>query len=66
MEYGLRLIVTPNRLVFMRGILNIVDLIAIFPFYLELVLSICGFDIDSLNNIKGLILLEVCFKCVGL
>ncbi|KAI6183642.1 Potassium voltage-gated channel subfamily F member 1 [Aphelenchoides bicaudatus] len=52
-EYVLRLVVTPNRLVFMRGILNIVDLIAIFPFYLELVLSIFGFDVDNLQNIKG-------------
>jgi hypothetical protein len=50
----LRLTVTANRLLFMRGILNIVDLIAIVPFYLELFLSICGFGVDSLSDIKGL------------
>jgi hypothetical protein len=51
----LRLAVTPNRIPFMRGILNVVDLISIVPFYLELVLSICGFDVDSLSDIKGMI-----------
>jgi hypothetical protein len=37
----------------MRGLLNIVDLIAIFPFYLELFMNLCGFDVDSLSDIKG-------------
>jgi hypothetical protein len=55
----LRLAVTPNRLLFMRGLLNIVDLIAIFPFYLELFMSICGFDVDSLSDIKGLLAIKL-------
>lgn len=46
----------------MRGILNVVDLISIVPFYLELVLSVCGFDVDSLSDIKGMIFQE---KAVG-
>ncbi|CAD5212468.1 unnamed protein product [Bursaphelenchus okinawaensis] len=52
-EYFLRLIVAPNRLVFTTGLLNVVDLIAILPFYMELFLKMCGFDVDSLSDIKG-------------
>lgn len=33
--------------------MNIVDLIAIVPFYLEMFLMVCGFDVDNLSNIKG-------------
>lgn len=52
-EYVLRLIVSPDRLMFMCGLLNAVDFIAIFPFYMELFLSACGYDVDSLRDIKG-------------
>ncbi|CAD5216826.1 unnamed protein product [Bursaphelenchus xylophilus] len=52
-EYFLRLAVAPNRLTFMCGILNVVDLIAILPFYMELFLKTCGYDVDSLSDIKG-------------
>ncbi|CAJ0583483.1 unnamed protein product, partial [Mesorhabditis spiculigera] len=55
-EYLLRIIVTPNRLQFFCGIMNIVDLIAILPFYLEMGLSIFGIDIASLSDIKGALL----------
>ncbi|KAI6226120.1 hypothetical protein M3Y99_01328500 [Aphelenchoides fujianensis] len=53
LEYALRLVVAPDRGQFMRGVLNVVDLLAIFPFYLELVLTIFGFNLDSLSDIKG-------------
>lgn len=52
-EYLLRLTVAPNRLQFICGIMNIVDLIAIIPFYLEISLAICGIDFASLSDIKG-------------
>ncbi|KAI6197571.1 hypothetical protein M3Y94_01240200 [Aphelenchoides besseyi] len=53
LEYALRWCTNPNRLVFMSGVLNIVDLTAILPYYLELFLSLGGFDVDSLSDIKG-------------
>ncbi|KAH7707747.1 CRE-KVS-1 protein [Aphelenchoides avenae] len=52
-EYVLRFIAASDRLKFFTGLLNIVDLIAILPFYLELVLRLFGFDVSSLQDIKG-------------
>lgn len=52
-EYFLRFCVAPNRLTFSFEVLNIVDLIAILPFYLEIILALLGFDVASLNDIKG-------------
>ena len=37
----------------MKGLLNVVDLLAILPFWIELSLSICGFDVENLRDIKG-------------
>ncbi|CAB3400352.1 unnamed protein product [Caenorhabditis bovis] len=55
-EFILRLAVTPNRVAFLVGIMNIVDMIAIIPFYLELTLALFGIDIASLSDIKGALL----------
>ncbi|PAV83856.1 hypothetical protein WR25_19593 [Diploscapter pachys] len=55
-EYILRLSVTPNRWQFVIGIMNIVDLVAIVPFYLEFTLAVFGVDIASLSDIKGALL----------
>ncbi|VDK47193.1 unnamed protein product [Anisakis simplex] len=55
-EYLLRISVAPNRLQFVCGIMNIVDLMAIVPFYLEISLAICGIDFASLSDIKGALL----------
>lgn len=52
-EYVLRFAVAPNRCQFIFGLLNIVDLIAILPFYLEIFLGMFGFDVASLSDIKG-------------
>uniref|UniRef100_A0AC34FQW0 BTB domain-containing protein n=1 Tax=Panagrolaimus sp. ES5 TaxID=591445 RepID=A0AC34FQW0_9BILA len=52
-EYLLRIFVAPKRISFVFELLNIVDLIAILPFYLELSLTIFGFDSSSLADIKG-------------
>ncbi|CAD6197305.1 unnamed protein product [Caenorhabditis auriculariae] len=55
-EFILRLAVTPKRLQFLVGIMNIVDLIAIVPFYLEMTLALFGIDVASLSDIKGALL----------
>ncbi|KAE9413353.1 hypothetical protein Angca_003773 [Angiostrongylus cantonensis] len=55
-EFVLRLAVTPSRQRFLANAMNIVDMIAIVPFYLELGLAIFGIDVASLNDIKGALL----------
>ncbi|WKY16217.1 hypothetical protein Q1695_001141 [Nippostrongylus brasiliensis] len=55
-EFLLRLAVTPSRLQFLVGIMNIVDMVAIIPFYLELGLAMFGIDVASLSDIKGALL----------
>uniref|UniRef100_A0AC34Q271 BTB domain-containing protein n=1 Tax=Panagrolaimus sp. JU765 TaxID=591449 RepID=A0AC34Q271_9BILA len=52
-EYLLRFCVAPRKLSFVFEILNMVDLIAIVPFYLEMGLFVFGFDSSSLADIKG-------------
>ncbi|CEF71595.1 Potassium channel family and Potassium channel tetramerisation-type BTB domain and Potassium channel, voltage dependent, Kv family and Potassium channel, voltage dependent, Kv9 family and Ion transport domain and BTB/POZ fold domain and Voltage-dependent channel, four helix bundle domain-containing protein [Strongyloides ratti] len=56
-EYLLRFIVADNRIHFMSNILNFVDLISIFPFYLELSLSLLDFDVSNFTDIKGAFLI---------
>ncbi|EYC03533.1 hypothetical protein Y032_0093g2642 [Ancylostoma ceylanicum] len=46
----------PPKLQFLVGIMNIVDLVAIIPFYLELGLTMFGIDVASLSDIKGALL----------
>lgn len=53
MEYFLRLSVSSNQISFIFQLVNMVDLIAILPFYLEMFLALCGFDVTSLSDIKG-------------
>ncbi|KAF8353810.1 kvs-1 [Pristionchus pacificus] len=55
-EYILRIAVAPSRIHFLCGIMNIVDLIAIVPFFLEQALALFGIDIASLSDIKGALL----------
>ncbi|CAJ0609884.1 unnamed protein product [Cylicocyclus nassatus] len=55
-EFILRLVVTPSRLQFLVGIMNVVDMVAIIPFYLELTLAMFGVDVASLSDIKGALL----------
>ncbi|XGW32774.1 hypothetical protein V3C99_017357 [Haemonchus contortus] len=55
-EFILRLAVTPSRVQFLVGIMNIVDMVAIVPFYLELGLAMFGVDVASLSDIKGALL----------
>ncbi|CAI5455340.1 unnamed protein product [Caenorhabditis angaria] len=55
-EFIVRLTVTPSRVQFLTGIMNIVDMIAIIPFYLEVGLALFGIDVASLSDIKGALL----------
>jgi len=55
-EYLVRFTVAPRRCHFVLELMNIVDLIAIVPFYLELILALCGIDVASLSDIKGALL----------
>lgn len=51
-EYLLRFAVSPTKCKFVCGLMNLVDLIAIVPFFLELGLSLCGIDIGRLGDHK--------------
>lgn len=55
-EFMLRFIVCADRLSFLKGTLNIVDMLAIVPFYFELCLSAIGFDTEKLEDFKGALL----------
>uniref|UniRef100_A0A914DSX1 BTB domain-containing protein n=1 Tax=Acrobeloides nanus TaxID=290746 RepID=A0A914DSX1_9BILA len=52
-EYVLRFVCAPKKLPFFFGLLNLVDLVAIVPFLLELFLAIIGIDATSISDIKG-------------
>ncbi|KAM3716724.1 putative voltage-gated potassium channel [Dirofilaria immitis] len=51
-EYCLRLFAAPRKLRFMLKPLNLVDLMAIVPFYLELLLTLCGVDDNKLRDLR--------------
>jgi len=51
-EYALRLFAAPRKLRFALKPLNVVDLLAILPFYLELVLTLCGVDDRKLRDLR--------------
>ena len=49
-EYCLRMFAAPRKLRFALKPLNLVDLMAIVPFYLELLLTLCGVDDKKLRD----------------
>uniref|UniRef100_A0A0N5ALN7 BTB domain-containing protein n=1 Tax=Syphacia muris TaxID=451379 RepID=A0A0N5ALN7_9BILA len=49
-EYCLRIFAVPKKLRFALKPLNLVDLLAIVPFYLELLLTMCGVDDSKLRD----------------
>ncbi|KAI1719914.1 ion transport protein [Ditylenchus destructor] len=51
-EYCLRMFASPNKLKYALKPLNLVDLLAILPFYLELVLTLCGVDDRKLKDLR--------------
>uniref|UniRef100_A0A183I3E6 K+ channel tetramerization domain protein n=1 Tax=Onchocerca flexuosa TaxID=387005 RepID=A0A183I3E6_9BILA len=51
-EYFLRLFAAPRKLRFTLKPLNLVDLMAIVPFYFELLLTFCGVDDKKLHDLR--------------
>ncbi|CAG9530816.1 unnamed protein product [Cercopithifilaria johnstoni] len=51
-EYCLRLFAAPRKFRFTLKPLNLVDLMAIIPFYLELILTLCGVDDKKLRDLR--------------
>ncbi|XP_007895301.2 potassium voltage-gated channel subfamily F member 1a [Callorhinchus milii] len=51
-EYALRLLSAPNKLRFASAFMNVVDLLAIFPFYLGLGLSAVGASVLELTTVQ--------------
>lgn len=47
---------TPFRWKVFKQALNIIDLLAIAPFFFELSLIILGFDVENLSDLKGTLL----------
>jgi hypothetical protein len=51
-EYILRLFAAPRKLRFAMKPLNLVDIMAIIPFYLELIMTLCGVDDKKLRDLR--------------
>ncbi|MFH4981764.1 hypothetical protein AB6A40_008473 [Gnathostoma spinigerum] len=52
-EYFLRFLISLNKLEFIRQPLNVIDLLTIVPFYLELCLPFLGINADKLKELSG-------------
>ena len=50
-EYVIRVFATPDRYKFFKGVLNTIDLIAIVPFYISIILE--TLDTGNLKNLKS-------------
>ncbi|CAD8126307.1 BTB domain-containing protein [Caenorhabditis elegans] len=53
MEYGLKMLVSAERSKTFRQLLNIIDLLAILPFIIEMLLLIFGISTEQLRDLKG-------------
>ncbi|CAI5445142.1 unnamed protein product [Caenorhabditis angaria] len=53
MEYGLKMLVSAERSKTARQLLNIIDLLAILPFLIEMLLFIFGISTEQLRDLKG-------------
>uniref|UniRef100_A0A8R1DS28 BTB domain-containing protein n=1 Tax=Caenorhabditis japonica TaxID=281687 RepID=A0A8R1DS28_CAEJA len=53
MEYGLKMLVSAERSRTFRQLLNIIDLLAILPFIIEMLLLIFGISTEQLRDLKG-------------
>jgi hypothetical protein len=51
-EYILRYFAAPLKIRFVLKVLNVVDLLAIVPFYFELIFTLCGIDDKKLRDIR--------------
>ncbi|EGT34653.1 hypothetical protein CAEBREN_00526 [Caenorhabditis brenneri] len=52
-EYGLKMLVSAERSRTFRQLLNIIDLLAILPFIIEMLLLIFGISTEQLRDLKG-------------
>ncbi|CAP35712.2 Protein CBR-KVS-4 [Caenorhabditis briggsae] len=52
-EYGLKMLVSAERSRTFRQLLNIIDLLAILPFLIEMLLLIFGISTEQLRDLKG-------------
>ncbi|KAM4771382.1 voltage-gated potassium channel regulatory subunit KCNF1 [Rhinophrynus dorsalis] len=52
LEYVLRFIASPNRLHFALSFMNIIDVLAILPFYVSLILTHLGASMMGLSNVQ--------------
>ncbi|XP_075454476.1 voltage-gated potassium channel regulatory subunit KCNF1 [Ascaphus truei] len=52
LEYVLRLISSPNKLHFATSFMNIIDVLAILPFYVSLILTHLGASMMGLSNVQ--------------
>jgi voltage-gated potassium channel Kch len=59
LEYGLRLISSPKKFIFLYQPLNLIDIVAILPFYVTLALEATDSDISSLSVLRVLRLVRV-------
>ncbi|CAJ0577057.1 unnamed protein product, partial [Mesorhabditis spiculigera] len=55
-EYAVRLLVYPKRWEFVRKTLNLIDLLTILPFYMELCLPLAGVHSGKLKDLTGAML----------
>ncbi|CAJ0570011.1 unnamed protein product, partial [Mesorhabditis spiculigera] len=55
-EYAVRLVVYPKRWEFVRKTLNLIDLLTILPFYMELCLPLAGIHSGKLKDLTGAML----------
>ena len=52
-EYLIRLIVSPNKYVFIKGFSNMVDCIAVIPYYISLVNTLYRMDCEKQSSSLG-------------
>lgn len=53
LEYLLRFLSSPNKVEFIKGLLNLIDLISILPFFVSLVFSSLAFASQQYENINN-------------
>lgn len=63
-EYGAKVIAASNRLAIMKQPLNVIDLIAILPFYFELFLGLFGFDMSDMQGGEVRLIIILCYWCI--
>lgn len=55
LEYMLRLIAAPQKWIFIKGVMNIIDLLAIVPFFVSLILMGANIDLDQFQDVRRIL-----------